>query len=179
MNEKLLIVDEYFQVAHDGFEDMELAFAAARKHRCRIWLCCVGGMRELVAIHRDNLETILEGCGMVQWLTAKGQNAKILSERCGDTERYSYGKTLGTELMGPDGRPSNRGPSVSESRGQVARKLLLPHEAEALGTGDQKDDQIVFFGDVAGPVRMLKANYRDIPELAKLAGTNPYYEDQQ
>lgn len=173
MNEKLLIVDEYFQVAHGGFSDMELAFAAARKYRCRIWLCCVGGMRELMAIHGDNLETMLESCGVTQWLTAKGQNAKILSEKCGDTERYSYGKSVGVEIGAISGQPSNRGPSVNETRGQVSRKLVLPHEAEALG---MNNDQILFFDDVAGPVRLQKANYRDIPELARLASPNPYYE---
>ena len=177
MNEKLLIIDEYFQVARDGFPDMELALAAARKHRCRIWLCCVGGMREMKAIHRDNLETVLEACGMVQWLTAHGENAKILSERCGDMTEHGYTKTVGTELMDANARPSTRGPSVSEARSQVARKLLLPHEAEALGTGNQSNEQILFFSDVAGPVRCLKAGYRDIPSIAKLAEPNPYYKE--
>jgi type IV secretory pathway TraG/TraD family ATPase VirD4 len=173
IEEKLLIVDEYFQVAHGGLEDMELALAAARKHRCRIWLCCVGGMRELMAIHGENVETVLESCGVVQWLTARGKNVKILSEMCGDTERYTYGKSIGTELMGQNGQESKRGPSVNETRGQVSRKLLLPHEAEAI---NGSAEQILFFSDIAGPVRALKAGYRDVPGLSRYAAPNPYYE---
>lgn len=176
--EKLLIIDEYFQVAHGGFKEMELALAAARKHVCRLWLCCVGGRGELAAIHRDNLQTVLGSRGVEQWLTATEENAKTLSDKCGDTTRHSETKTVGTELMGPSGVPSNRGPSVSVGKGQVSRKLLLPHEAEALGTGEQRNDQIVFFRDIAGPVRLYKAGYRDIPELLKLASPNPYYEDK-
>ena len=169
--EKLLIIDEYFQVARDGLPDIELALAACRKARTRIWLCCVGGMRELMAIHGDNFETVLESCGVVQWLTAKGKNAELLSEMCGDTEMHTTGKSVGVELTGNSG-PAQRGPSVNETRGQVSRKLLLPHEARALG----KQEQIVFFGDVEGPVRLNKGSYLDVPELRKLAQQNPYYE---
>jgi hypothetical protein len=92
---------------------------------------------------------------------------------CGDTERYTYGKSVGTELMSPNGQDSKRGPSVNETRSQVSRKLLLPHEAEALnGSGEQ----ILFFSDIAGPVRAQKAGYRDVPGLSRYAAPNPYYE---
>ena len=170
--EKLLIIDEYFQVARNGLPDLELALAACRKSRTRIWMCCVGGMREMMAVHGENFETVLESCGVVQWLTAKGQNAKLLSEACGDVEIHPRTKSVGTELMGPSGQESNRGPSVNEGRSQATRKLLLPHEAEALG----KNEQIVFLGGIK--VRLNKTSYRDIPALRRLAGVNPYYEDK-
>lgn len=171
--ETLLIIDEYFQVARDGLLDLELALPAARKYRTRIWICCVGGMHELMSIHGDKFETMRESFGVVQWLTAKGKNAKLLSDMCGDTEMYTHGKSVGTELIGPSGQKTNRGPSINESSAQVSRKLLLPHEAEALGSNN---DQIVFLSDVPGPVRLTKKSYRDIPELRSLAGINPFYE---
>jgi type IV secretory pathway TraG/TraD family ATPase VirD4 len=174
--ETLLIIDEYFQVARDGLPDLELALAACRKAQTRILMCCVGGMRELMAVHGENFETVLESCGVVQWLSAKGKNAQLLSEMCGDTEIHTHTKTVGTELTGPSGHVSKRGPSVNEGSGQASRRMLLQHEAVALG---RHQDQIVFFSDVDGPVRLNKGkSYREIAELRKLAGRNPLYEEK-
>ncbi len=114
---------------------------------------------------------IYNNCGLVQWLEAKDlPSSKHLSELCGEREVFSRSKSLNSDLQ------TNK-TSVNESVSEKTSRVITPHE---IRFHLKRNEQIAFLdgpNGPSGPLRLNKKSYRDIPELAALAGNNPYYKE--
>jgi type IV secretion system protein VirD4 len=165
----LIIADEYQQLAHEGLDIMPLALAAGRKFQVQIVLS-VTSHSEFVALHKNEHEAMYDNMGFVQWLQANSlSDSRHLSELCGEREVQTTSNSVSND-------PAKSRLSVNHSTSVRDKKLILPHEVRSMG----RVEEIVFMDGVPGrgPLRLNRTSYRDIPELAAVAGPNPYYKEK-
>ena len=150
---------------------MPLCLAAGRKFNIQVILS-VTSHSEFAKLHQHDHEAMYNNMGFVQWLQANSlSDSQHLSELCGEREVIGRSKSLSND-------PERQTWSVNDSASVHRQKLILPHELrEEL---DSTGQEIVFMDGVRGrgPVRLKLKSYRDIPEMAAIAGRNPYYDEE-
>jgi len=162
----LIIADEYYSLR---YRDGDHAFATCRKYDVQMWVC-LQTMDMLRALNPITYESYLNNAGVVQWVSAADiQGSEYVSRLAGDSEVYGYSKSVNTEFDRGDVH-------ISDSVGQQARRLILPHEVREL-TENGGNEQILRVRGVKGLIRAVSKPYWETG-LKKRAQKNPFYRKQ-
>jgi type IV secretion system protein VirD4 len=126
------------------------------------------------ATSSNSWQTMLANCG-VQVFFAPRDNftASYVSDALGETEVIATSKTVNYPAATDWDKTATIRPQVSEQRGQVARRLLLPQEVRRLS----RDEMVVLAEDLPDPFIGFRRSYRDTPEFKGLYGPNPFHPD--
>lgn len=158
----LAILDEFAQLG--SLKAIENAMAMAAGFGLQLWPV-LQDLTQLKRLYRESWETFLSNTGARMFFRPNDQfTSEYLSDLCGDCEVLSYGKNVTTD-------PRSYDPTVSINSGQMARKLMLPHEVRDLGF----DEMLLFTDGVNGPVLGKRRPYWKTGEFSGKYRPNPYY----
>jgi len=158
----LIMADEYYSLR---YRDGDRIFATARKFNVVPWFC-MQDMTQLRALSQTH-ESLINNAGVVQFLDAGDlQGSMYVSSMAGDTEVYGHNKSFNTDF-------DRGGVQISNSMGQQARRLILPHEVRELGPREQ----ILFVDGVKGAIKAARKPYFET-RLKRKAMANPYAPKQ-
>lgn len=159
----LIMADEYYSMR---YREGDRVFATARKFNTQMWVC-LQDMPQLRALNPTTHETFLNNAGVIQVLDATDlQGSRYWSELAGDSEVYGHSKSWNTDF-------DRGGVHITDSMGQHARRLILPHEVRELGPREQ----ILFVDGVKGAIRAARKPYFETG-LKRHARRNPFYRKQ-
>ena len=129
----------------------------------------------LKALYPDTFDTFMGSCGVKQFMKVQDPTtAEYVSALCGEREVVTVGRSVNTnpiyDYQDPTQEAMNKF-GVSDSKNVATRRLILPHEVRSLGPREQ----ILWLPGVNNPVRCNRKSYLEIPELTRLARSNPFY----
>jgi type IV secretion system protein VirD4 len=144
----LAIVDEMAQLG-PNMKSLENAMGmAAGAAGLQLW-CVLQDLSQLKGMFPQTWETFIQNCGVTTWFGARDQTTRdYVSKLSGTTEVISRSHSVSFDHRGE--------PHISDSMGQTARPLLLPHEVGQL----RPDEMIAFVEGVrCGPVKAKRKFY--------------------
>jgi type IV secretion system protein VirD4 len=162
----LFIIDEMAQLG-PHMKSLENAMGMAAGAAGLILWCVLQDLSQLKGMFRDTWETFIQNCGVTMWFGARDHTTReYVSWLSGITEGLSLSRSVVIDRR-------TREPNVTDSGGQFARSLLLPHEVGELG----RDEMIAFVEGVKGVVRAKRKPYFRCWEFRGKYRKNPYIKN--
>lgn len=158
----LFIIDEMAQLG-PHMKSLENAMGmAAGAAGLQLW-CVLQDLSQLQGMFRDTWETFIQNCGVTMWFGARDQTTReYVSKLSGITEGLSLSRSVVIDRRTGE-------PNVTDSGGQFARPLLLPHEVGEL----ERDEMIAFVEGVKGVIRAKRKFYFKCWEFSGKYRKNP------
>jgi type IV secretory pathway TraG/TraD family ATPase VirD4 len=161
----LFVLDEFYTLQSQGrLEAVDVVLASGRKFGVYLWIC-LQNFPELRALYRELSEHFINSVGCLQIMSVTDpEGSAWVSNMCGESEALTWSRS--------NSRSGGQQPSanVSDSYGQVPRKLALPGEVREMAP----DKMLMFFDTLPGvPVVGVRKPYW-LMRIKHLIGKNKF-----